>query len=352
MYDYNTEQEPSSLEYGIPSDMCCICGSNRINHSDNPHSILCRECQETHLRLPIPLWVKIFFALVLAATVFMAAQLPGFFDTYKTYQSAEQLLSERMYSPAMWKYIEVLEEYENVSLAMNAIEAAIGAQHFEIASYLFYNYLVGKNLNDAQYDRAIYLDSFLDRYFETIELVEDLGYKYGEDLEKYQAELLLLLERNDIDKARVNFLLYLISEDAEIRMEYVRLASTLDELVTYPIAFYGNELRRIGDYAAALEVYNKALERNAYDTYAMRGIGILMQIQGDTAGGLHVIADAYEKNPYELYIYDALIIALWENGEKEAAMEIMETAKAEEYEFQQDLYDYLDGKITMVEYYS
>jgi hypothetical protein len=282
----------------------------------------------------------------------MAAQLPAFFDTYRVYQNAEQLLREREFHPAMWEFLTVLEEYDSVPVVMSALEAAMGAQDFNAAWYIFDVYLVGKEVSDEQYARAMYFDDFLERYYNTVNLIEEI--EELDDVRELHAYLYELLKRDDIDPTYLYYVLYLTTEEQDKRMEYLQLACTLDERVTYPLAFYGNELRRVGDFEAAMAVYNNALMRNAHDTYALRGVGILMQLQGDIAGGLSVIQETYDKNPYELYINEALIIALCENNQRDAAMAVMQAAIEEGYDFDYDheLQDYLDGTITMHQFYT
>lgn len=333
--------------------MCRMCNQNEIDTSNDSASLLCNDCREKCLKLSVPAWIKGFAAAILVLTIFTSVQVPGIIDNYKIYLAAEQYAKEKYFKPAMDSYLSVLEKNgNNISIIMDAVDSAIGAQNFDTAAYIIDTYLVGKELYDKQYTRAVRIRDFLKKYYNTLDLCSEIFEKNADDVEGINNALLEIIERTDIDQTYVYFLLGMTTQDKEMRKEYLFQSTQQDERCTYTYAFYGNELRREGNYEKALEIYNYALSRNGSDTYAMRGIGIVMQIEGDIAGGLQKIRDAYEMNPDEVYINESIIVALCENAQRDEAMKILEEKSLAGYVFEQDLYDYLDGRITMTEYYS
>ena len=332
---------------------CCVCGQHEINSSENSISLLCMDCQKKYSRFSVPKWIKYFMAALLLITVLMLMQMPSVIGLYEVYRDAERSRNAREYIPASLGYMSVLENYSgSVSIIMNALDSSIGAQNFDYAAYIFEEYLVGKKLTDEQYEQAMGIMAFLDSHYNTQELIQEVLNDHGEDTEGAKNALRELIKNSDIDKSLVYFVLANITEDNQARMEYMLLSTKQNELCTYAIAYYGNELRRVGKYDEALNTYNYALSRNASDTYAMRGAGIVMQLMGDIAGGLQIIRKAYDIDPEGRYIKEAIIIALCENAMREEAMTILESSLAGGYVFGQDLYDYLDGKTTMVKYYT
>jgi hypothetical protein len=165
-------------------------------------------CQDTYSTLSIPAWVKGLFVVLLAITIFMSAQLPSVINIYKVYRSAVRHLSEKEFLPAMSEYFTVLEKHNNnVPIIMDALEAAIGAQQFDAAVYIFNVYLSGKTVDDEQYNRAMYFDNFLEHYYETQNMIEEVLVEHSEDIESIKYALLELLEREAVERASVYYVL-------------------------------------------------------------------------------------------------------------------------------------------------
>lgn len=332
--------------------LCSACKKNEIDTSENRESKLCSDCRHTYLELKVPLWVTSFMAIILILIISSATLIPATFDDFKSYRNAQKFANQHKYAQSTTEYLTILGKYKSKKeIVLDALDSAIGAQNFEVAAYIFDTYLVGKRLTDEEYQRTVSISEFLSRFSNSIELCESV-LKDADKAEDITTALLENIKRSDIDAAYLYFVIGRTNPDPEIRKQYLLISTQQNDRCTYPLAYYGNELRREGSYDKASEVYHRALVRNASDTYAMRGEGILMQINGDFAGGLEKIREAYDINPNELYINDALIIALCENGMREEATEFMEARFAEEYKFDQAFYDYMDGKVSMVKYYS
>lgn len=350
----HTETHGAEEQSGVSDGMCGMCGRRRIEAHENQASFLCAYCQEEYSRLSVPLWVKGFFVALLAITVFALAQLPSVIGTYQVYREAQRQQQNNEFYPAMLGYLSVLEQYDGkMDIVLDAIDAAIDAQNIDAAVYIWNEYLAGKELNDAQDARASRIEPLFTRYYDTQGLYEDILEEQDGDMDGVHAALLGLLDRTDVDLDRtfLYFMLAGTTDDAQTRLEYLRLSAVQDQRSTYPLAYYGNELRRGGRFGEAKDVYRSALDKNAWDFYAMRGLGIVTQMTGDIPGGLQIIREACEMEPRGFYINEAMIIALCENDMRGEAMDMMELKLAEGYEFEPDLYEYLDGTVTMAEYY-
>jgi Flp pilus assembly protein TadD len=83
----------------------------------------------------------------------------------------------------------------------------------------------------------------------------------------------------------------------------------------------------------------------------MRGLGVLLLLQGDTAEGLAEIQRAFAIESNDLYIADTLIVALNENGQREEALKLRDELAAQGAEFEADLGEYLDRKLSLEQYY-
>lgn len=73
-------------------------------------------------------------------------------------------------------------------------------------------------------------------------------------------------------------------------------------------------------------------------------------MEGNLKQGLDYALQAYELYPEGNYVIDTYIVALVANGKTEEAEELVREYE-EEYVFDDDLYAFLNGEMTLKEYY-
>jgi tetratricopeptide (TPR) repeat protein len=347
--------------YEGPDGRCVMCHARERDLIENSQSMLCAECRQKCLALRVPMGIRIFLVLVCAVFLLSVCLLPPVLDTYKTYLTAGRQMQAREYAFAYQNYAGLLEEYSgSVTIALKAADAALSAQYLPQLGQTLDEHLVGKPLNDADYNRAMAFVNVLDFYGLTYEKIEgaieqankdvpDQASKaYGDAISARCAEL---LTQGGIDKTQVYYVMGSVASDDEESASYLKLATEQDPKFTYPYANYGTALRRLGKLDEAKGIYDKALSLNACDAQSMRGLGVLLLLQGDTAEGLAKIQRAYAIEPDDLYIADALVVALNENGQREEALKLRNELAAQGVEFEADLGEYLDGKLSLEQYY-
>lgn len=347
--------------YEGPDGRCALCRTRERDLSENSQSMLCAECRQRCLALRVPMGIRIFLAAVAAVFVLSVCLLPPVLTNYKTYLTAGRQMQAREYALAYQNYTGLLQEYSgSTAIALKAADAALSAQYFPELSQMVNDHLVGRPLSDADYSRAMGFINMLDFYGLTYEKIEgafeqaqkdapDPASKaYGDAVLARCAEL---LAQDGIDRAQVYYVMGSIASDDEERAGYLKLATEQDPKYTYPYAYYGTALRRLGKLDEAKEIYDKALSLNACDAQSMRGLGVLLLLQGDAAEGLAQIRRAYAIEPYDLYIADTLIVALHESGQRDQALALRDELAAQGAEFEDDLGQYLDGKLSLTQYY-
>ncbi|MCL2539787.1 MAG: tetratricopeptide repeat protein, partial [Oscillospiraceae bacterium] len=316
---------------GEPEDsrrLCVNCNERDIDFSENELSLLCSECRQQYLKLAVPPRIKLFLVAVCVVFLFATVSFIPVLTSYRTYLEAEKHMRAKEYSFAYKKYYEVLEKYSySVGLVLKTSDAAMSAQYFGELAYIFDDYLVGKNLNDKDYQRALKHSDFLSLYYRTCQEIDDIfeaandAYDIEDDSTELRGFIRLKLEElllnEELDKTVIYYTLALVTDDRTEAAEYLRLSSEQDPRQTYPYAFYGNSLRRMGEYDKARRVFQKAVELNANDALAWRGLGVLQLLEGQKDSGLESIRLAFEIEPYGLYVAEALIIALNDNGQRE-----------------------------------
>ena len=347
--------------YEGPDGRCVQCRARERDLSENSQSMLCAECRQKCLALRVPMGIRIFLVLVCAVFLLSVCFLPPVLATYKTYLTAGKHMQGREYALAYRNYNGLLQEYSgSVTIALKAADAALSAQYFPELSQTVNDYLVGKPLSDTDYNRAMGFVNELDFYGLTYEKIEGVIEQAQKDVpdpaskefvDAVSSRCAELLTQDGIDKAQVYYVMGSVASDAEESASYLKLATEQDPKYTYPYAYYGTALRRLGKLDEAKGIYEKALSLNACDAQSMRGVGVLLLLQGDAAEGLAEIQRAYAIEPYDLYIADTLIVALNENGQGEEALELRDELAAQGAEFVADLGEYLDGKISLKQYY-
>ena len=353
----NGDKEDDSNE-----GLCAACQIKEIDFNESPHSLFCRECREEYIKLRFPARIKLFFAIICGLFLFslylMALTLP----IYKVYAQAGRKYKAREYSQALEGYAEVLDKYSgSVPVIMDTASAAMKAQQFDALAYVLDNYLVGKNIKDADYDKAMVYFDFLSSYFETRQNIDNIFLEISETPEdegKPDRRLLLLarltelLERDGIDKTYVYFVIGTTVAESGEAIRYLRQACEQDPRMTYPYAYLGNALRRTGRYDEARQAYETVLSVDAGDYFALRGLSVIELLEGRKGLALDLIDQARALAPYGLYVPEAYIIVLIENGLRAEADGYFSLLESEGYVFGQDLLEYMSGHTSAEQYYT
>lgn len=345
-----------------PPGLCVICCEREKDLTENQLSSLCNECRREALKLHIPLRIKVFLMAICAVFLFSTIMFVPVLSSYRNYAEAERLMKVSEYSLAYKKYFEVLEKNNSsVSLILKTAKAAMSAQYFGELAEILDTYLVEKNLSNSEYSKAMEYSGFLGIYSDTINEVDSI---FQEAYEMFSEEddssfanqficskLNELLLNENLDKAYIYFSLANISQDFLSSADYFKLSIAQDSRLTYMYAFYGNLLRRQGDFDQARQIYRTAIEQNACDALSWRGLGVIELLEGEKSHALELIKYAYGLEPNGLYVPEALIIALCENGLRDDAVAVLDKITAEGYQIENDLQEYLNGTLSLEQYY-
>lgn len=353
--------DDEDVKYERQQKLCAACHEREKDYSESSRSILCYECRHKFIMLRVPIKIKIFLAAVCGIFVLSLIMLPPILSNYRIYLNAERNMEAREFCFAYNRYSTLLERYnESVPIIFKAADAAMSAQYFGDLAQTIDTYLVDKSLNESEYAKAMDYSNFLNIYFGTLQEIDEIGTETGGDLASenpteaaqiFSAKLEALLLKDNIDKTLVYFYLGNTSPNAETAIKYLKLATEQGPRFTYPYSYYGNALRRVGKLDEAKRVYQSALDLNACDALSLRGLSILQLLDGQKSLSLESIRYAYEIEPYGLYIPEALIIALYENGLRDEAVELLGQFIRDGFQVDTDLQEYLDGKLSVDQYY-
>lgn len=363
----SVETDNMGIGQEIPEDQLCRkCGRKRIDRSENKNSILCHECREEQIKYPFPKKMIPAAVIVLALMVLAMARTPGIIKMYKMYYQAELQSYRGDVYPALLNLETVMEAYpSSVPVAVSMIDIAMDHGYYDAAAYTLSTYLEGKEVDDSTYSRMMRHTKRLNRYYDTMDQVDELYASFGEALgqedldgeaplaalQGLRDDLEEMTKNADLDKGLLYYYLATLSEDEEAHREYLEASVEADPKLGFPEVELGTFRRRTGDLEGARECYESVLRNDNSNTGALRAMGILKMLEGDKEAGLADVQKAFDLNPEENYVRETLVIALMECGQKEKAEELRQQFEAEGIEFDVDFLSYLNGEVGLHDYY-
>lgn len=342
-------------------NLCKRCRRKQIDRTENPDSELCRDCREELIKLRIPPYFFIIGVVVICLMVFtLLASVRGF-EKLESYTSAESLAKDGYVITAMDKLLAVLEENpDNKDVAIRVADIGMKYGYYDYAAYAIDSFLVGKEVSDGQYNKINGYIKQIDIYYDTLELndkVWESVYAFVEDendieaiFNDYNEEMSLYIGNKAYDQALLYYYLGYMSLDEDKRNSYFVECIRTDPHYYDAYAQVANSYRRQGDFESARKWLDDAYKINKEDYSVLRAFSTLELVEGNLEKGLDFASQAFDMYPEGEYVIDTYIVALTANGRVEEARALAEEYE-EDYVFDDDLYAFLDGKMTLEEYY-
>lgn len=354
-------EENGLKNYGelIPDqERCQRCKGARIDYSASQHSILCTDCREAMIRYPFPKRFIPFLIVILILFVIAMVKTPGKLGEYRQYVRAEQAAKDGDIRIALEQLQDLLVIYpDSVKIAERTVMIAMKHGQYDIAAFVLYEHLAGKEVDSRVYAELTGYSNQLDRFYATYERLDEF-YKQAdrvrleqEDFSEVTDFLKELLRESEVDRGMIYYNLAMITRNSVSAEKYLKSCVEADGRVSYYYAGYATNLRRNGKLDDALENYERALSIDRMDTGALRGLGILMMLKDEHEKGLAYIKQAFEENPDENYVKETYIIALLENGMPEEAARLKKEFEAAGEIFDESFRNFIDGGVSLYDYY-
>lgn len=344
--------------YGF--EYCQKCQTRIVDKSDNPNSVLCKQCREEFVHYPIPKWIYFVAAGILVLLLISFVNFPQNLKNYRIVEGAEKRADQGYIFSALNDLNTIAEQNPSSNkVAVKMVDIAMEHGYYDYAAYALNTYLVGEEVSDAIYDRMNNYSEELDRYYNTYDAyeamfseVEDTSVDTGEAAsEAVIAELKGLLGDSDYDPATAYYYMgYTALDDAE-RCGYFETCYQMDATYTDAATQAANSYRRAGDLVKARELLTEAYDEDKESPSIIRSLAVIELLDGNPKEGVSLAKSAYELNRDEYYVADTYIIALAASGAIEEARTLKESLEAEGYEFDMELQDFLNGNCTLEEYY-
>lgn len=359
-------------------ELCEKCKCRAIDRSEDPKSVWCMECREELIRQKkrkvacmagISALILILVAGAAFSVFFIKSESHDTQDIWavlgfwKAGQNEESGSSEGGYIlTGMGDLLSALvQDPEDLDTAFALVDMAMEHAYYEYASYVINQYIAEKDISDKQYRKVARYENELNLYFDTCnlsnEIVNQVYEDVGEDgdpyevMEKYCQAMSEYIGNSDYDQALVYYCLGNMTADGKTRINYLKKCVAINPHYYDAQAEIATYCRRQGDLKKARRILTKIYEINKEDYAVLRSYATLELVEGNLEKGLDYASRAYEMNKGGGYVIDTYIVALAANGRTDEARELAKKYEDKDYMFDEELYDFLDGTMTLEDYY-
>lgn len=307
----------------------------------------------------VPVSIIAFLLLIIALDLFCMIKFPRVISDYKIYKLAEDRIADGETSAAINDLYDVAERHtDSVPIVIKLVDLSMKKGYYDTAGYIIDTYLVGKSLEDEEYNRinSYYLKlencynayEAVDKIFNPAAGQDEADEAYRDNIKK---QLNALLSHSDMDKAYIYYYLGLMESEIMAARDYLQQCYNLDPECLDIRVQLSIMNRRLGDMELAKQYAEEARDKDRRDAGALRAMSTIALAEGKLQEGLRYAEDAYSINPDGIYIRDTYLIALSANGRNEDAEAVREEISQQGQALEDDTLRFLKGEITLEEYY-
>lgn len=365
-----------NMSYGL----CEKCKRRAIDRSEDPKSVYCKQCREELNRQKKRKVVCIAGTLALIVILVAGVSFLVFSKKSKVEETQDiqavqntsdlgenqnmedSLPGDGYILTEMNELLSALEEDpEDISTAFKLTDLAMQYAYYDYAAYAINQYIAEKDISDKQYRRLNRYVNELNIYYDTCDLndetINQIYEDIGEDgdpyeiMDEYCRIMAEYLGNSDYDQALLYYCIGSMTADDETRINYLKECIAINPYYFNAQAQIATNCRRQGDLEQARQILEEVYAVNKEDYSVLRSYATLELVEGNLEKGLDYASRAYEMYEEGDYVIDTYIIALAANGRVDEAKELAKEYEDEDYPFDEDFYDFLDGKMTLEDYY-
>lgn len=347
------EQNPFDSLYD-----CHMCHQAPIDKTENPDSVLCKNCREKAIHYPFPKLFLPIAVILCILTVFAYLRMPENLADYRIYATAEKQIQQGNLYDTLMNLEEVASRHPgSTDVAVRLVTLSMDYGCYDIAAYSMNTYLVGKSLSDVVYGDMIHYQNVLESFYDTQDSLSEFFNTLDESLSEeerrtaLQNKILEMKADSKMYKPLVYYFAANFSSEPEEIKENLLQATSYDFLNFDALSNLGTTYRREGDFDAARSCYEKVLRYERKEPSANRGMAILEMLDGNMEQGLAYARTAYENGPDAYYVRETYLIALSLNGQAAQAGQIREEITAAGETFDPKMDSLLNGDISLEDYY-
>lgn len=308
----------------------------------------------------VPIWVRIFLLLIVGLVVFCMLHFSNSFADYRVYMTAEQRIANGETSAAIEDLYKLSEEHtKSIDIVIKTIDLSMENGYYDIAGYVYDNYLTGMSVVEPAYSRMNSYVGQLQKYYATSSAIEQIINENSSSQEyddiNYNAvitDLEAMLKKPEQDYAVIHYYLGIFAGyDAETAKNELKQSYDINPELYDVRVQLGVMYRQLGEYEKTKQLNLEALNKDKSDSGALRSAAIIQMLEGDLEGGAATAKKAYEAYPDGLYIRETYLIALSQNKQEEEAQTIENEITTAGMTLDAEILQLLDGNMTLEDYY-
>lgn len=361
---YDSRGYEGNLYEQMERELCRRCHQRKIDRSENPESVLCRECREELIKLKVPpvmigLGIGVGVLVILCIAVF-AVDIFRFklgigndygLSSYLEEEAAEDTVKSNISDegtgadageegkktgrltrqetekedPRCEEYIdladaglvvtslngmldELEEDSENLSMAITLADVAMKYSYFDYAAYAIETYLVGKTVSDEAYDRITGYMEQLEIHYNTADKIEEILNTMDEALTDYG------------DETEEDAYMQLLQQCHDETAEYLGNEEYDQALLYYYLAYLcQDEEERIQHLKDCI-----AIDKNCFDANAQ--LAVHYRSQGKLEDARAILEEIYPVNLEDYSVQRALATLELTEGNLEAGLDYAQMA--------------------------
>ena len=359
---YGSNGYEGNLYEQMERELCRRCHQRKIDRSENPESVLCRECREELIKLKVPpvmagLGIGVGVLVLLCIAVFavdifrfkggmgsdygLSSYLEEEEDIFNKAAADEEIAEAaeekskktgrltrqetEKEDPKCEEYIdladagliitsldgmldELEEDSDNLSMAITLADVAMKYSYFDYAAYAIETYLAGRTVSNEAYDR---ITGYMDRievYYNTSDKIEEILDSMNEELAGYG------------DEAGDEVYMQLISQCHDKTAEYLGNDEYDQALLYYDLAYLcQDEEERIQHLKDCI-----AVDKNYFDANAQ--LAVYYRSQGKLDDARAILEEIYQINSEDYSILRAFATLELAEGNLETGLDYAEMA--------------------------
>lgn len=325
---------------------------------DNDGTYEYRTYEEGSTKLRVPPGVVFFLLGTVILVIVCMIRFPKVLEEYRVYKTADSRIAKGETSQVMEELISLADNHPNSRMIMvKGIRLAMQHGYYDMAGYLYSEYLAGKQASDAiihemnkyigTLEKYYYSNNAIDEIFSSIEMVE-VSDVYQDMLVR---RLIELLEDPQSYRPIVNYYLGLFEYNKDTSRDYLLQCYNEDPNMFDVRSQLSVSYRRTGDYVTARKYIDEAIAKNKMDSSALRSLAIIELLEGKLEEALISARSSYEVNPEGLFVRETYLIALNMNGQITEAQTIKDELLASRGVIDEETISLINGEITLEEYY-
>ncbi len=312
---------------------------------------LCKECRTILSRRPFPIWIKIFFLIVIIILAIALLKFPLTIASAIDYERGSKAEEERKYISALREYKKVADRYPDSIPVLAKMFIAYFKNGKVIEASNTLKTIEGRDLSDTKLlkqvnDTIAMMNSFYDYNKQLLEILEQ---QKTDKVDLTLSKLKLYTEKNPKDSlgyVHLGNALFDMGKYLEAKDMYLN-ALAINPNLYFVRLNIASVYRQIGEIDKAITECNKVLEQNAESVAAYCSLSRIELKRHKYKSALELAQKAYNLDEKNLSAVDTLALAYHYTNMTKERDQLLKTLKKAGYSDLERTMAIIEGKLNL-----